>query len=261
MRLSIIGFGKMGGALAKSFLRKKVVESITVFDIVDEKMSVAGKLGLDTAASELDAVKAGDAILLAVKPGDIESLAKKIGGHVKNKLVISILAGVSTSILEKLLPGARVVRVMPNINVAVEAAISAVCGGKLASEEDINFTKKLFSAVGEVVVVEEALMDAITALSGCGPAFIAMIIDGLSLAGVRMGLPKKLALRITCKVVAGTAEHVKLLESTEKLVEKVSTPAGATIEGVQLLESKGIRGILMEAVWNSYVKSSKLLRR
>jgi pyrroline-5-carboxylate reductase len=176
------------------------------------------------------------------------------------KLVVSIAAGIAIELIEKALSNkARVVRVMPNAPALVLAGAAAISGGKNATNDDLALTQGVFNSVGRAVLVEEKLMDAVTGLSGSGPAYMFLVLDALSDAGVKMGLPRPLALELAAQTMYGSAKMV--LETREhpgKLRDMVTSPGGTTIEGLHALEKGRLRATLMNAVEAATARSKEL---
>jgi pyrroline-5-carboxylate reductase len=177
-----------------------------------------------------------------------------------SKLVISIAAGITIGRIEKLLTGnPRVIRVMPNTPALVLAGAAGIAAGTSAGKDDLDIAQEIFNAVGRAVVVEEKLMDAVTGLSGSGPAYVFMIIDALSDAGVKAGLPRPLALELAAQTVFGSAKMVlETKEHPAKLRDMVTSPGGTTIEGLHALEKGKLRATLMNAVEAATARSREL---
>lgn len=209
----------------------------------------------------VEAAREADIVILSVKPQVVERVLFEIAPVVDGtKLVISIAAGIVIARIEKALKdGSHVVRVMPNTPALVLAGAAALAGGKNATSGDLALTQSIFSSVGRAVIVEEKLMDAVTGLSGSGPAYVFMIIDALSDAGVKMGLSRQLALELAAQTVYGAAKMV--LETKEhpgKLRDMVTSPGGTTIEGLHALEKGKLRATLMNAVEAATTRSREL---
>ena len=209
----------------------------------------------------VEAAREADIVILSVKPQVIERVLVEITSVVDDrKLVISIAAGIVISRIEKALKdGAHVVRVMPNTPALVLAGAAAIAGGKNATSNDLALAQSIFNSVGRAVIVEEKLMDAVTGLSGSGPAYVFMIIDALSDAGVKAGLPRQLALELAAQTVYGAAKMV--LETKEhpgKLRDMVTSPGGTTIEGLHALEKGKLRATLINAVEAATARSREL---
>jgi pyrroline-5-carboxylate reductase len=174
-------------------------------------------------------------------------------------LIISIVAGVSLEVLEGSLPNSRVIRVMPNTPTLVGAGMAALAPGSGVTPDDLTLALDMFGSVGQAVVVEERLMDAVTGLSGSGPAFVAVFIEALADGGVKMGLPRPLALTLAIQTVRGTARlcHQEQLHPAV-LKDLVTSPGGTTIAGLHALESSGFRGAVMDAVTAAAARSKEL---
>lgn len=263
-KIAFIGGGNMAGALIKGLLAAGAVkpDHILVTDISFDRLEHLKKIySIIIQKSNLDAVRGAGVIVLSVKPQVIEKVLSEIAPAVDdNKLVISIAAGVVIEKIEKALSGKpRIVRVMPNTPALVLAGAAAIAGGKNATSEDLALAQSIFNSVGRAVIVEEKLMDAVTGLSGSGPAYVFMIIDALSDAGVKTGLPRPLALELAAQTVYGAAKMV--LETKEhpgKLRDMVTSPGGTTIEGLHALEKGKLRATLMNAVEAATARSREL---
>jgi pyrroline-5-carboxylate reductase len=263
-KIAFIGGGNMAGALIKGLLAAGAVKTdhILVADISFDRVNYLKKTyGIIIQKTNIDAAREAGIIVLSVKPQVIEKVLSEIAPAVDdNKLVISIAAGVVIEKIEKALPGKpRIVRVMPNTPALVLAGAAALAGGKNATSEDLALAQSIFNSVGRAVIVEEKLMDAVTGLSGSGPAYVFMIIDALSDAGVKAGLPRPLALELAAQTVYGAAKMV--LETKEhpgKLRDMVTSPGGTTIEGLHALEKGKLRAVLMNAVEAATARSREL---
>ena len=257
MRVAVIGLGKMGEAIARALVAKGF--EVLGADVLEEKKRLEA-LGIKVYVNNNRAAAAeADVVLIAVKPGQVPHVLREIAGEVKGKLLISIAAGVPTSLIESLAPGARVVRVMPNICAWVREAAVAVAKGRTASKEDVKVAKGILAAMGRVVEVDERYMDAVTALSGSGPAYVFSFIEALVLGGLAVGLPRDVALKLAAQTVAGAAKMV--LETGKhpaELRDMVTTPGGTTIEALKALEKSGFRGAVIEAVVKAYEKSKAI---
>jgi pyrroline-5-carboxylate reductase len=203
-------------------------------------------------------------ILLAVKPKSIADVLDQIGpGLQPDTLVISTAAGVPINIIESHLPpSVGVVRAMPNMAVAVGEGMTALSRGKKVSDEGMKLAEGLFGAVGAVVTLEESHMDAVTGLSGSGPAYIYIVIESLADGGVKMGLPRDVAIRLAAQTALGAAKTVLVTgEHPAKLKDQVTTPAGVTIDGILELEEGGVRVALIKSVVKATERSRQLLHK
>ncbi|HLP75679.1 MAG TPA: pyrroline-5-carboxylate reductase [Candidatus Paceibacterota bacterium] len=264
MKIGFLGAGKMATALAKGFVRAGLVKpaQIIASDLNEVSASAFAKeIGAKTTAFNPDVVRFADVIILAVKPDQVSGVLSEIReGFSEKHLLISIAAGVTLAQLEACLgPGARVIRVMPNTPALVGASASAFAKGKSALTTDTALAEKLLSSVGVAFQVKEALLDAVTGLSGSGPAYVYLFIEALSDGGVASGLPRDVATKLAAQTVLGAARMV--LETGQHpgaLKDMVTSPGGTTIEGVHELEKGKLRGTVMSAVRAAADKSKKL---
>jgi pyrroline-5-carboxylate reductase len=251
----IIGAGVMGQTLAKGLLASGLIERDQLW--AGEKNGATcdaarHALHISVETGFARRVPTADILLLCVKPADAAAVASELvaAGLKPDTLVISILAGVSTEKLEALLGGANpVVRAMPNTPAIVGQGMTVVCGGKKASGHDLARAQQIFEAVGKCLALDEKHFDAVTAMSGSGPGYLYLIMEALADAGVRVGLPRHVALTLVGQTVLGAATMVM---STKRhpaaLRDDVTTPAGCTIGGILVLEDGRIRSVLARAV-------------
>jgi pyrroline-5-carboxylate reductase len=264
LSIGFLGAGRMGTALARGFIAAGLVKPghITGSDPVEAaRTAFARESGAKAVATNANVVKAAKVLLLAVKPDQAAGVLAGIRNDFTEKhLLISIAAGVTIAKLEAgLNAGARVVRVMPNTPALVGAAASAFALGKAALPADGELTQKLFSAVGTAFQVKESLLDAVTGLSGSGPAYVYLMIEGLSDGGVAAGLSRDVATRLAAQTVLGAAKMV--LDTgmhPGTLKDMVTSPGGTTIEGLHELEKARVRGAFISAVRAAADKSKKL---
>jgi pyrroline-5-carboxylate reductase len=264
LTIGFLGAGKMATALAKGVIRAGLVSAKQVM-ASDPSAAARAAFGRETGAKTTPAngavVKFAEVLVLAVKPDQVAGVLADIRAHFTGKhLLISIAAGVPLARLEAGLgSGARLIRVMPNTPALVGASAAAFALGKSARPEDGELAQKLFSAVGVSFQVKEPLLDAVTGLSGSGPAYVYLFIEGLSDGGVAAGLPRDVATRLAAQTVLGSAKMV--LETglhPGALKDMVTSPGGTTIEGVHELEKGRLRGTLISAVRAATEKSRKL---
>ena len=262
--LTFLGAGAMGEALSRGLVAAGLYApaDIRFFDIDQARVAaLASALGARAATSALEAAQGADAILVAVKPQHIESALEPLRAEISpQQLVMSIAAGVSTARLqacfEREVP---VVRVMPNTPALIGAAATAVCRGRFASAENLATAMGIFEAVGICVEADEKLLDAVTGLSGSGPAYVFNFIEALADGGVRAGLSREVAMKLAAQTVMGAARMV--LETGEHpgvLKDRVASPGGTTIAGLHELERGGFRGIVMDAVVAASERSREL---
>lgn len=252
--LAVLGVGKMGGALARSWAETGAVEpaALRLYDVhLPAAQAVARDTGAPVASSPTEAVRGADVLLISVKPHSVAQSLRAVHDAIEPScLVLSIAPGIRLAVLEAgLPPGTRVVRVMPNTPALVKEGAAAFCRGQHATREDADRVEALFGAVGTVVEVEERQLDAVTGLSGSGPAYLYLIIEALADGGVQAGLPRDVARTLAAQTALGAAKMVlQTGEHTAVLKDAVTTPGGTTIAGLAVLERAGLRGILMEAV-------------
>jgi len=264
LTIGFLGAGKMATALAKGFVRAGLVtpQNIVASDPVKAACaSFSEQVGTKTLPGNVEVLKSADVIFLAVKPQQIAEVLQEIQPQAtRDHLFISIAAGVPLAKLEAgLNEGARVVRVMPNTPALLGASASAFAMGKFARPEDGALTQKLLESVGLAVQLKESLLDAVTGLSGSGPAYVYLIIEALSDGGVAAGLPRDVATKLAAQTVLGSARMV--LETglhPGALKDMVTSPGGTTIEGLHELEKGKLRGTLISAVRAASEKSKKL---
>lgn len=264
LTIGFLGAGKMATALARGLVRAKLAEPSQVFasdPIAAARDSFAKETGGKSAASNIEVVKSAKVIFLSVKPDQAAGVLGEVREVFSSEhLLISICAGVPVAKLEASLPaGARVIRVMPNTPALVGESASAFALGKSATAADGELAQKLFSSVGVAMQVKESLLDAVTGLSGSGPAYVYQFIEALSDGGVAAGLPRDVATKLAAQTVLGAAKMV--LETgvhPGALKDQVTSPGGTTIEGLHELEKGKLRGTVMSAVRAATEKSKKL---
>lgn len=264
LTIGFLGAGKMATALAQGFVRAGLVTpgQIIASDVSEAASAAFAKeVGAKTTASNLEVVKFAEVLVLAVKPHQVAAVLSEIHrAFTEKQLLVSIAAGVTLAKLESgLKAGARVVRVMPNTPALVGASASAFATGKAAQPSDGELVQKLLASVGVAFPVPEPLLDAVTGLSGSGPAYVYLFIEGLSDGGVAAGLPRDMATKLAAQTVLGAAKMV--LETGQHpgaLKDMVTSPGGTTIEGLHELEKGKLRGTVMSAVRAATEKSKKL---
>ena len=266
VKVGFIGAGKMAGALANGFLHAGLIsaESAIASDPFEgARRSFETSTGIATTEDNSKVVAKANVVFLAVKPDQVASVLSGIKpAFSPDKLLVSIAAGVALGKLEgNLEPGSRVVRVMPNTPALVGASATGIAPGAHASWEDTELVKRLFEAVGIALEVKESLLDAVTGLSGSGPAYGYLMIEALSDGGVAAGLPRDVATRLAAQTLLGSAKMVlEIGAHPGALKDMVTSPGGTTIEGVHQLEKGGLRATLMNAVRAAAEKSETLGR-
>jgi pyrroline-5-carboxylate reductase len=263
-RIGFIGAGQMATALGQGFVRAGLVraEELLASDpSEDARQRFAQATGGRTTADNSEAARQADVIFLAVKPQQMgRVLAELKGTLAAGQVVVSIAAGIRLSVLaDGLGPAVRLVRVMPNTPCLVGRGACGYCLGPNTTPEDGRLVQQLLQSVGIAAEVEEKLLDAVTGLSGSGPAFVYVMIEALSDGGVRMGLPRTIAARLAAQTVLGSAEMVLCTgEHPGVLKDRVASPGGTTIAGLQALEAGGVRAALMAAVEAAARRSAEL---
>lgn len=264
--VALIGAGQMAEALIGGFLESGLLTSsrLRATDPSDERRELVGRrYGIRLGVDNREAAGWADVVILAVKPQTLPTVVDELAAALAGKLVISIAAGVPLrQIAERLKCEARLVRVMPNAPALLRAGVSALAAGPTVSEEDAHLARRLLEAVGRVVVVSEPLMDAVTGLSGSGPAYAFLMIEALADGGVKMGLPREVAVTLAAQTLAGAAKMwIETGEHPGKLKDRVASPGGTTIAGLHELEKGGFRSVLMNAVEAATERSKTLGRQ
>ena len=262
-KIGVIGAGNMGASLVRGLLAGGRIEAghIAAVDTRAEAVEPLRALGVVTGTELAPAVHGQDLVVLAIKPQNADDVLAALAAAIRpQQLVVSIMAGVATHTIEQALgQPVPVVRVMPQILVSLRAAASALAAGRHATDDHLRQAQELFDELGTTVIVDEGQMDAVTGLSGSGPAYAYTIIEALADGGVRMGLSRQAALKLAAQTVAGAARMV--LESGEHpaaLKDQVTSPGGTTIAGLYELEKGGLRQTLMNAVRAATERSQEL---
>lgn len=263
-KIAIIGGGKMGSIIAQALVAKKLSpkKNIVVTDIDQGRLDfISSTMKFPVSCDNKKVVKNAGIILLAVKPQNMRETLNEIAPLIKkSKIVISIAAGITTSLIESILPEkSRVLRVMPNTPALVGEGAAAVAKGKHATNADLKLTRAIFDAVGISVEVEEKFMDAVTGLSGSGPAYFFMVIEALIEAGQKVGLERQLAAKLSMQTMLGAA---KLCLQSDKepaeLREMVTSPGGTTAAGLKVLREGNMRETFIAAVEAATARSKEL---
>jgi pyrroline-5-carboxylate reductase len=263
-RVAFLGAGKMGGIILQAMLKHGLLTPATTCATVaheERARALAAKLNISVGTSNVEAVKGADIIVVGVKPQVVESVMREISDQITPKqVIVSVAASVPTSMIEKDLPPmVPVIRAMPNTPCLVGAGMTAICKGKHASAEQVAMTCHMFDIVGRTVVVDEKHMDAVTALSASGPAYIYIILESLAEAGVKVGLPRDIATLLAAQTTMGAARVV--LETGDHpalLKDAVTTPAGCTIDAIMELEEGKLRVTLIKAVVKAAQRAKEL---
>jgi len=263
-KIAFLGAGKMGGILLQALLRKGLLSAKSTCATVahpERAKALAAKLKVKVGTDNAAAVKGADIIVIAVKPQVVEEVVRDISAHVTpRQVIVSVAASVPTATIEKGLPlNVPVIRAMPNTPCLLGCGMTAVCKGKHASAKDVALTCHMFDVVGRTVVVDEKHMDAVTALSASGPAYIYIILESLAEAGVKVGLPRDIATLLAAQTTLGAAQVV--LETGDHpalLKDAVTTPAGCTIDAIMELEEGKLRVTLIKAVVKATQRAKEL---
>jgi pyrroline-5-carboxylate reductase len=262
--IGFLGTGNMAEALIKGLTVAGVVEPAQIHgsDPRRERCDeMKARYGIHTTTHNPDVVRHSEIVVLSVKPQILPQVLDEVAPHLKpHALVISIAAGMPIAAIERRLPpGTRVVRTMPNTPALVGAGATAIAAGQHAKDDDVEATRRIFDAVGMTVALDESQLDAVTGLSGSGPAYVFLIIEALSDAGVKMGLSRYNALALAAQTVLGSAKL--LLETNEhpgRLKDMVTSPGGTAIAGLHTLEAGGLRTTLINAVEAATNRSREL---
>ncbi len=263
-KLGMIGGGMMAENILRGILRARLLgpDRIWVADLQPERLDHLQDLfKVGTSRDTRAVAEKAEIIILAVKPQNMKALLSELRPLMEQpRLIISIAAGVRTRTLADGLGNkARIVRTMPNIGAKALASATALCSGPGATPDDLAAAQELFEAIGSTVIVNEELMDAVTGLSGSGPAYFFQFIEALADAGVRSGLARPAAVKLAAQTCLGAAQLVlETGESPAVLKDQVTSPAGTTIEGLRVLETAGVRGALINAVCAAVDRSKEL---
>ena len=264
VRIAILGAGKMGGILLQAFLKENLFAADRIHATVghaERALALSTQWGVDVSTNNLEAVRQSDLILIGVKPFQVPDVMAQIKPALTpDKMLVSFAASVKTRAIEDAAGmDIAVVRAMPNTPSALGAGVAALCRGRFVSEAQMEQAKRLFETVGRTVLVEEKHMDAVTGLSGSGPAYIYIIIEALAEAGVKVGLPRDTATLLAAQTTFGAAKMV--LETgyhPALLKDAVTTPAGCTVDGLLELEEGRLRVTLIKAVISATERAKQL---
>ncbi len=254
--IAILGAGKIGTAIIKAITGN--VKQVIATGRRDETLSRAEELGALALRDNSRAASLADIIIISVKPYHLPRIIKEINGYANGKIVISVVAGVKRDTIARRLPESRVFRAMPNINTVIRMSTTAIVSGDYDAA-DMAIVESLFRLMGSVYWVPEEWIDTWTGLVGSGPAYLAEIIDGLVLGAVSMGLPRDVVYKAVLDTIKATAELLSRIDRHPAVVrDEVTTPAGTTIHGLKVLESRGIKAALMDIVEASSKRGREL---
>ncbi len=258
-KVTVIGAGMMGSAIIKSLVKGGYKGQITAVDIQVEKLKELEKLGVKIGPDNKKAAAEADIVFVIVKPGDVEKVLKETVKETKGKLLISVAATVPLAFLKKHTAEAKIVRVMPNLGVMVQASYTAYCCESNVTAADKQKVQTLLNMMGQCDEMDEKYMDAITAVSGSGPGYMSIIIESLTYAGLKVGLPRNIALKAAAQTVLGTAKLViDLNEEPAKIKDMTTTPGGTTIEAIYQIEQSQIRPAMIRAIEEATKKSAQI---
>lgn len=262
---SFIGTGNIAEAIIAGLLATGNVtaECILCCDISENRLqSIAERFPQIATTTQLQDAAHGQVIVLSTKPGQIVAVAQELASHLlPTSLIVSVAAGITLGTLSQALPTYRIIRVMPNTPALVQAGASCFSANEHADNDDRAAVATMLRAIGLAYEVEEYQLDAVTALSGSGPGYICLVVEALSDAGVKLGLPRQLAQMLAAQTVYGTGKLI--IESGEHpalLREKVTSPGGTTITGIAALEAAGVRSAFITAAEAAYARSKELGR-
>ena len=262
MIISVIGGGKIGSAVARSIAETKHASRVIVSRRSGKSIENGNLPRLEITADNKTAASQSEFVILAVKAGDARPVFDDIRGNVRGKIVLSLMAAISIEKLAENLPRAKVVRAMPNIAAIVRESITPYSLGPGFTPQDIAVLDGVLGCFGDCFQVGESLMDAITGLSGSGPAYVAVMVEAMVSAGLKVGIPREVALRLTLKTLLGTAKVLMQRPvHPAQLRDDVTTPGGTTIAGLYELEKAQIRTGIMNAVEAATLAAASVAKR
>jgi pyrroline-5-carboxylate reductase len=257
-KIGFIGMGNMAGAIAKGIIQSGFIQGgdIIAYDLQLEKLEDIHTYGVAVASNETEVVKESEFVFIGVKPQVVEGVLSLIKNDLKEKALISIVLGYDFEKYNQLLDSStRHIFVMPNTPAMVQKGMSLIEKTHSLTDKEFEFVKRMFASIGEIDILETSLMKAGGALSGCGPAFIYMVIEALADGAVKEGIPRQKAYKLAAQTVLGAGEMVlKTQEHPGILKDNVCSPGGTTIRGVEALEQHGIRAAFIDAISQSIQK-------
>lgn len=261
-KIAIIGMGKMGEAIAQGLMQSSLSSQYRIVGTTkseDSAREVRSRLKMECTTNNVSAINEADLIFLAVKPHQAEKILEE-NPLQKNQLLVSICAAVTTEQLSSWCGGkASIIRTMPNTPCLIKSGVTAICKGPRCTDEQLKTVEKIFGELGEVTVLEESLFDGVTGLSGCGPAYVYLMIEALSEAGVKVGISRKQATLLAAQTMMGAAKMVlERGEHPAALKDEVTTPAGCTVDGLMALEEGKLRVTLIKAVLAATNRSKRM---
>jgi pyrroline-5-carboxylate reductase len=259
-KIAILGAGKIGESLIAGLVSSGWKEMVVTARRQERLDELAERYGIETTLSNAEAVRDVAIVVIAVKPQDIEPLLEEISGAVRpEQTIVSIAAAIPTALIERRLGGVPVVRAMPNAPATVHEGMAGIAGGAYASEDHLAVAEDVLAHVGRSVRVAETYMDAVTAVSGSGPAYFALLAESMIEAGILLGLSREISTDLVVQTMLGTA---KLLRDEKlhpvELREMVTSPGGTTISAIRELEQAGVRAAFLNAIQAAMIRSKEL---
>ncbi len=264
-KVAVIGVGKLGEALIAGLVKDGAIKAKDVTGTVAREASltrVQERLGIDVSLDNKKCVRGADIILLAVKPQNMDKVLREIADELTvDQLLISVAASVSTTFVqERVKANMPVIRAMPNTPCVINAGMTGLCGGAHATQDHLKACEAIFACVGKTVFVDETLMDAVTALSASGPAYLYVVIESLAEAGVKLGIPREISTLLAAQTMYGASKMVLETKAHPALLkDTVTTPAGCTIDGLMELEEGKLRVTLIKAVVKAAERARELV--
>jgi len=264
-KVAVIGVGKLGEALIAGLVKDGAIKAADVTGTVAREASlsrVKERLGIDVSLDNKKCVQGKDIILLAVKPQNMDKVLREIADQLTpDQLLISVAASVSTAFVqERVKDNMPVIRAMPNTPCVINAGMTGLCGGAHATADHLKACEAIFACVGKTVFVDETLMDAVTALSASGPAYLYVVIESLAEAGVKLGIPREISTLLAAQTMYGASKMVLETKAHPALLkDTVTTPAGCTIDGLMELEEGKLRVTLIKAVVKAAERARELV--
>ncbi len=258
--ISFIGTGKMATALISCIHKSKLAISVIASDRKDENLrNIKSKFKIKITTDNKEAVRNSDIVFICVKPQDMDIVLNEIKAIVKNQLIVSIAAGIKIKHIEEVLGKRRVIRVMPNINCLVGEMAAGFSAGKYATKEDIKEVSIILEAAGSSFFIKEDLIDALSVVSGAGPAFFAYFIKAIAKAGIKKGLPKEMAYKLAAKTALGTGKLMLEKDlNPDEVIKMVASKKGVTLAGLTVLNQNNVDKILEKTIQAAIKRSREL---
>ncbi|BCS81207.1 pyrroline-5-carboxylate reductase [Anaerocellum diazotrophicum] len=260
MKIGIIGCGNMASSIAHS-IKQSIGAQLFCYDIDTDKANRFSQVyGAIRMNNEIETVESSSIIIIAVKPKDIFDVLEKIKDGISEKIIVSIVAGISISKIKEVIGDKKIVRVMPNINISVQKGVMGICFSEEVTNDEKEKIINLFKSMGEVIVTYEKYMDAITAIFGSGPAFVAHFIESFVDAAVKLGFPRQESLNLILTLFEGTVVNMKNnMLTTQQIKDMVTSPGGTTIEGLVEFERRAVKGAIIDGILKAFERSKNIL--